>query len=105
MLAKRKDKEEGLGGNDNAIPFNKQNFEQLRRECLESGKLFCDPKFPAESRSLGYNQLGRYSSKTSGVEWKRPSVRILPVCDGCFVRLKCFSYANDTALVFLSGGE
>lgn len=74
VLAKKKDKKEGLGGNDNAIPFNNQDFEKLRRECLESGKLFCDPTFPAESRSLGYNELGRYSSKTAGVEWKRPTV-------------------------------
>ncbi|KAF5897914.1 calpain-2 catalytic subunit-like, partial [Clarias magur] len=85
VLAKKKDKEEGLGGNDNAIPFNKQDFEKLRRECLESGKLFCDPTFPAESRSLGYNQLGRYSSKIAGVEWKRPT-ELCPnpqfICDG-----------------------
>ncbi|XP_060715820.1 calpain-8 [Tachysurus vachellii] len=85
VLAKRKDKEEGLGDNDNAIPFNNQAFEKLRRECLDSGKLFCDPTFPAEARSLGYNQLGRYSSKTTGVEWKRPS-ELCPnpqfICDG-----------------------
>ncbi|XP_060767389.1 calpain-8 [Neoarius graeffei] len=85
VLAKRKDKEEGLGGNDNAIPFNNQDFQKLRRECLESGKLFCDPTFPAEFRSLGYNQLSRYSSKTIGVEWKRPS-EVCPdpkfICDG-----------------------
>ncbi|XP_058237257.1 calpain-2 catalytic subunit-like isoform X2 [Hemibagrus wyckioides] len=85
VLSKRQDKEEGLGGNDNAIPFNNQDFEKLRRECLESGKLFCDPTFPAESRSLGYNQLGGYSSKTIGVEWKRPS-DLCPnpqfICDG-----------------------
>ncbi|MCI4393332.1 hypothetical protein PGIGA_G00156190 [Pangasianodon gigas] len=85
VLAKKKDKEEGVGGNDNAIPFNNQDFEKLRRECLESGKLFCDPTFPAESRSLGYNQLGRYSSKTMGMEWKRPS-ELCPnpqfICDG-----------------------
>ncbi|KAB5526128.1 hypothetical protein PHYPO_G00148200 [Pangasianodon hypophthalmus] len=85
VLAKKKDKDEGVGGNDNAIPFNNQDFEKLRRECLESGKLFCDPTFPAESRSLGYNQLGRYSSKTMGMEWKRPS-ELCPnpqfICDG-----------------------
>ncbi|TSK67238.1 Calpain-2 catalytic subunit [Bagarius yarrelli] len=73
VLAKRKDKEEGLGSNDNAIPFNNQDFKKLLQECLNSGKLFCDPTFPAESRSLGYNQLGQYSAKTTGVEWKRPT--------------------------------
>ncbi|XP_068607556.1 calpain-2 catalytic subunit-like [Brachionichthys hirsutus] len=29
-----------------------------QRECLQNGSLFCDPAF------LGYNQLGRHSSKT-----------------------------------------
>uniref|UniRef100_A0A4W5PDS2 Calpain 8 n=1 Tax=Hucho hucho TaxID=62062 RepID=A0A4W5PDS2_9TELE len=71
-LARRKAREEGEGSNDNAIPFNKQDFQTLRRECLESGKLFSDPSFPADWNSLGYNELGRYSSKTRGVEWKRP---------------------------------
>ncbi|KAI5629927.1 calpain-8 [Silurus asotus] len=85
VLAKRKDKEEGLGGNDNAVSFNKQDFETLRSECLASGKLFCDPTFPAEVSSLGFNQLGKHSSKTIGVEWKRPS-DLCPnpqfICDG-----------------------
>uniref|UniRef100_A0A8C2PSA9 Calpain 8 n=1 Tax=Cyprinus carpio TaxID=7962 RepID=A0A8C2PSA9_CYPCA len=44
----------------------------LKQECLAKKTLFCDPTFPAESDSLGYNELGRYSSKTRGVQWKRP---------------------------------
>ncbi|KAL2083282.1 hypothetical protein ACEWY4_021055 [Coilia grayii] len=35
--------------------------------------LFEDDRFPAESQSLGYNELGPYSSKTRGVVWKRPT--------------------------------
>ncbi|KAG7217981.1 hypothetical protein INR49_008133 [Caranx melampygus] len=73
-LARRKAREEdGSGSQANAIPFNQQDFEQLRRECLQNGSLFCDPTFPATWDSLGYNQLGRYSPKTIGVEWKRPT--------------------------------
>uniref|UniRef100_A0A668RWH4 Uncharacterized protein n=1 Tax=Oreochromis aureus TaxID=47969 RepID=A0A668RWH4_OREAU len=72
-LARRKARvEDGAGSRANAILFNHQDFEQLRSECLQIGSLFCDPTFPADWNSLGYNQLGRYSSKTSGVEWKRP---------------------------------
>ncbi|TMS00963.1 Calpain-1 catalytic subunit [Larimichthys crocea] len=75
-LARRKARvEDGTGSRANAVPYNQQDFEQLRRECLQSGSLFCDPTFPADWDSLGYNQLGRYSSKTIGVEWKRPTVR------------------------------
>uniref|UniRef100_A0AAR2M6T0 Calpain catalytic domain-containing protein n=1 Tax=Pygocentrus nattereri TaxID=42514 RepID=A0AAR2M6T0_PYGNA len=71
-LSRRQDKEDGLGSNEKAIIFNNQDFQSLQRECLERRTLFCDPTFPADSSSLGYNQLGRYSSKTAGVEWKRP---------------------------------
>lgn len=69
--------EDGTGSRANAVPYNQQDFEQLRRECLQSGSLFCDPTFPADWDSLGYNQLGRYSSKTIGVEWKRPTVSLI----------------------------
>ncbi|KAM3624252.1 uncharacterized protein V6R79_021090 [Siganus canaliculatus] len=73
-FARRKARlEEGTGSWAKAIPFNQQNFEQLRTECLQRGSLFCDPTFPASWDSLGYNELGRYSSKTIGVEWKRPT--------------------------------
>uniref|UniRef100_A0A8C2PSA0 Calpain 8 n=1 Tax=Cyprinus carpio TaxID=7962 RepID=A0A8C2PSA0_CYPCA len=66
------DRGEGLGTNEKAIPFNKQDYQTLKQECLAKKTLFCDPTFPAESDSLGYNELGRYSSKTRGVQWKRP---------------------------------
>ncbi|KAM4604088.1 calpain-8 [Polymixia lowei] len=74
QLARRKAREEeGMGTKANAVPFNKQDYQSLRRECLERGRLFCDPSFPADWNSLGYNQLGRFSSKTHGLEWKRPT--------------------------------
>ncbi|XP_031697504.1 calpain-2 catalytic subunit-like, partial [Anarrhichthys ocellatus] len=69
-LARRKARDKDVSS---AVPFNQQNFEQLQKECLKSGSLFCDPTFPADRDSLGYNQLGRYSSKTIGTEWKRPT--------------------------------
>uniref|UniRef100_A0A3Q1H5N5 Calpain 8 n=1 Tax=Acanthochromis polyacanthus TaxID=80966 RepID=A0A3Q1H5N5_9TELE len=73
-LARRKARlEDGAGSRSSAVPFNQQNFEQLQQDCLQNGSLFCDPTFPASWDSLGYNELGRYSSKTIGVEWKRPT--------------------------------
>lgn len=73
-LARRKARlEDGVGSRSNIVSFNQQNFEQLQRDCLQNGSLFCDPTFPASWNSLGYNELGRYSSKTIGVEWKRPT--------------------------------
>ncbi|KTF83075.1 hypothetical protein cypCar_00050234 [Cyprinus carpio] len=72
VLSWRQDRREGVGTNEKAIPFNKQDYQSLKQECLAKGTLFCDPTFPAESNSLGYNELGRYSSKTRGVQWKRP---------------------------------
>ncbi|XP_051766892.1 calpain-8 [Ctenopharyngodon idella] len=72
VLSRRQDRGEGVGTNENAIPYNKQDYQSLKKECLAKRTLFCDPTFPAESDSLGYNELGRYSFKTRGVQWKRP---------------------------------
>ncbi|XP_016105888.1 calpain-2 catalytic subunit-like [Sinocyclocheilus grahami] len=72
VLSRRQDRGEGVGTNEKAIPFNKQDYQTLKQECLVKKTLFCDPTFPAESDSLGYNELGRYSFKTRGVQWKRP---------------------------------
>ncbi|RXN04639.1 calpain-2 catalytic subunit-like protein [Labeo rohita] len=72
VLSRRQDRGEGLGTNEQAIPYNKQDYQSLKQECLAKRTLFCDPTFPAESDSLGYNELGRYSFKTRGVQWKRP---------------------------------
>ncbi|XP_052447129.1 calpain-2 catalytic subunit-like [Carassius gibelio] len=72
VLSRRQDRGEGLGTNEKAIPYNKQDYQTLKQECLAKKSLFCDQTFPAESDSLGYNELGRYSFKTKGVQWKRP---------------------------------
>nr|XP_046258341.1 calpain-2 catalytic subunit-like [Scatophagus argus] len=71
-LAEQQKREEGIGTNQNAVKFSGQDYETLRKQCLESGRLFEDNCFPAERKSLGYNELGPYSSKTRGVVWKRP---------------------------------
>uniref|UniRef100_A0A3P8THI2 calpain-2 n=1 Tax=Amphiprion percula TaxID=161767 RepID=A0A3P8THI2_AMPPE len=73
-LARKKARlEDGAGSSSNVVSVNQQNFEQLQQDCLQNGSLFCDPTFPASWDSLGYNELGCYSSKTIGVEWKRPT--------------------------------
>uniref|UniRef100_A0A8C1TB97 Calpain 1, (mu/I) large subunit b n=1 Tax=Cyprinus carpio TaxID=7962 RepID=A0A8C1TB97_CYPCA len=64
---------EGMGTNDNAVKFLTQDYEELKRECLESGKLFEDPCFPAVPQSLGFKELAPHSSKTQGVQWIRPT--------------------------------
>ncbi|GAA6080160.1 calpain-1 catalytic subunit-like isoform X1 [Tachysurus ichikawai] len=64
---------EGAGTNDRAIPFANQDYQALKQECLESGSLFEDPCFPARPPSLGFKELAPHSSKTRGVEWKRPT--------------------------------
>lgn len=65
---------EGVGTNERALPFLNQDYEALKQECLESGGLFEDPCFPARAPSLGFKELAPHSSKTRGVEWKRPTV-------------------------------
>uniref|UniRef100_A0A7N6BBK1 calpain-2 n=1 Tax=Anabas testudineus TaxID=64144 RepID=A0A7N6BBK1_ANATE len=72
-LAKKRALAAGFGTNANAQPYLNQDFESLRAQCRSAGRLFCDPTFPAEPESLGFNELGRNSSKTRGVSWKRPT--------------------------------
>lgn len=67
---------EGMGSNDNAVKFLNQDYEELKRECLESGRLFEDPCFPAVPQSLGFKELAPHSSKTHGVQWTRPTVSV-----------------------------
>lgn len=73
-LAKDRETAEGLGSHERAIKYLNQDYETLRNECLEAGALFQDPSFPALPSSLGFKELGPYSSKTRGIEWKRPTV-------------------------------
>ncbi|XP_072292656.1 calpain-2 catalytic subunit-like [Eucyclogobius newberryi] len=72
-LASEKNKEEGVGSNQQAVKYLGQKYETLKQYCLQRGRLFEDDKFPADHKSLGYNELGPYSSKTRGVVWKRPT--------------------------------
>ncbi|KAL6037073.1 hypothetical protein STEG23_030188, partial [Scotinomys teguina] len=72
-LAKDREAAEGLGSHERAIKYLNQDYETLRNECLEAGALFQDPSFPALPSSLGFKELGPYSSKTRGIEWKRPT--------------------------------
>ncbi|KAM3863037.1 calpain-2 catalytic subunit-like [Diretmus argenteus] len=72
-MARQKERAQGIGTNQDAVKFSQQDYQALRQRCLERGSLFEDDRFPAESGSLGFNELGRYSSKTRGVVWKRPT--------------------------------
>lgn len=73
-LAKDREAAEGLGSHERAVKYLNQDYQALRDECLEAGTLFQDPAFPAQPSSLGFKELGPYSSKTRGIEWKRPTV-------------------------------
>ncbi|XP_045733632.1 calpain-2 catalytic subunit isoform X1 [Mirounga angustirostris] len=72
-LVKDRETAEGLGSHEKSIKYLNQDYEALRDECLEAGTLFQDPSFPAIPSSLGFKELGPYSSKTQGIEWKRPT--------------------------------
>nr|XP_055072890.1 calpain-1 catalytic subunit-like [Misgurnus anguillicaudatus]XP_055072891.1 calpain-1 catalytic subunit-like [Misgurnus anguillicaudatus] len=64
---------EGMGTNEKALKFLNQDYDELKRECVESGKMFEDPCFPAIAQSLGFKELAPNSSKTRGVKWMRPN--------------------------------
>ncbi|XP_041107938.1 calpain-2 catalytic subunit-like isoform X2 [Polyodon spathula] len=71
-VAKYKAREDGHGTNEQAVKYLKQNYEVIKKRCLESGSLFSDDTFPACPESLGYKELGPYSAKTREVKWMRP---------------------------------
>ncbi|KAL2083283.1 hypothetical protein ACEWY4_021056 [Coilia grayii] len=68
-----REKAQGIGTNSQAVKYLNQDYEALRRNCLESGRLFEDETFEAEPSSLGFKELGAGSSKARGVTWKRPT--------------------------------
>ncbi len=74
-IHKERQKAEGLGTVQQAIRYQNQDYQTLRDDCLQNGSLFEDPMFPTEPASLGFKELGPFSAKTRGVEWKRPTVR------------------------------
>ncbi|XP_040905136.1 calpain-2 catalytic subunit-like [Toxotes jaculatrix] len=71
-LQHNRERSHGIGSNSNAVKYLNQDFESLRRSCLERGQLFEDDCFEALPSSLGFNELGPNSYKTRGITWKRP---------------------------------
>ncbi|XP_039616618.1 calpain-1 catalytic subunit-like [Polypterus senegalus] len=72
-VQKRRDREEGIGENHNAVKYLNQDYETLRTYSHQNRMLFCDDAFPAHPTSLGFKEMGPRSSKTQGVTWKRPT--------------------------------
>ncbi|CAL8240307.1 unnamed protein product [Merluccius merluccius] len=73
-LRSQRDREEGLGQNHMALKFYGQDYESLKARSVQTRILFEDPLFPCAASSLGFNELGPRSAKTSGVRWMRPKV-------------------------------
>ncbi|XP_035935013.2 LOW QUALITY PROTEIN: calpain-8-like [Halichoerus grypus] len=71
-VARQRAAAKGLGSHQKAVKYLGQDFESLRRQCLDSGVLFKDPEFPACPSALGYKDLGPHSPQTQGIVWKRP---------------------------------
>ena len=50
--------------------FRNQRYSKLKSQCEKEGRLFVDPEFPADNKSLFFSR-----SPAEPVEWKRPKVR------------------------------
>ncbi|KAG8448835.1 hypothetical protein GDO86_015779 [Hymenochirus boettgeri] len=53
-------------------PYLGQDYHKLVQQCLQQGRLFEDPCFHTDSKSLGYNKLRPGSADTIGIQWRRP---------------------------------
>ncbi|XP_018411499.1 PREDICTED: calpain-2 catalytic subunit-like [Nanorana parkeri] len=63
---------DGSSSKANITPYLDQDYNQLLQKCLQEKRLFEDPYFTAEPKSLGYNKLGPWSPDTREIQWKRP---------------------------------
>jgi hypothetical protein len=50
--------------------FKNQSYGNLKKRCQSEGKLFVDPEFPPEVKSMYHSR----SMPPDQVEWKRPKV-------------------------------
>ncbi|CAL4072971.1 unnamed protein product [Meganyctiphanes norvegica] len=64
-----------------------EDFERLRKECLEEGRLYEDPDYPAENSSLYYSDKFLDDLSLGRIEWRRPK----ELCDDP----KLFSEGHD----------
>lgn len=59
------------GSIENPKKFLDQDFDAVLKECLKAGKLFSDPTFPAEQKSIG---MPEDPNPGKAIKWKRPKV-------------------------------
>ena len=69
-----RERSQGIGGYTRAVNYYNQDFEALKRDCLERRRLFEDESFEAVTSSLGFKDLGPNSYKVRGIKWQRPKV-------------------------------
>uniref|UniRef100_A0A8C4T9P7 Calpain 8 n=1 Tax=Erpetoichthys calabaricus TaxID=27687 RepID=A0A8C4T9P7_ERPCA len=72
LLAREKDLAVGIGTFDQPAKYLNQDYNLLKKKCLQAGKLFIDNTFPGVPSALGFNELGPGSPRSKGVVWKRP---------------------------------
>eukprot|EP00064_Thunnus_orientalis_P025853 superscaffoldBa00014223_g26283 len=116
-LQLRREKDQGVGSNSRAVKYLNQDYEALRRRCLETGRLFQDETFEALPSSLGFNELGPGSYKIRGVSWQRPTeltsdpqfivsgASRTDICQGALVSKICKKLLNTSSKQTQSAGE
>ncbi|KAM9804226.1 calpain-2 catalytic subunit-like [Neosynchiropus ocellatus] len=73
QLQHKRDKSSGIGSNEHAVKYLNQDYQSIKKRCLETRTLFEDECFEPLPSSLGFNELGPNSYKVRGIEWKRPT--------------------------------
>jgi hypothetical protein len=63
------------------LPYKDQNYEQLKKECLEKKTLFEDPLFRTIDSTISYTRAPPY-----GTKWKRPFEIVKKPIDPVFIK-------------------
>ncbi|XP_067413348.1 calpain-12 [Emydura macquarii macquarii] len=85
-----------------ALPYQGQVYQELKRQCLQQRRLFTDPFFDAVPNSLGYWQFGPGSQAIKELEWKRPqALTPLPKGPGCRLESKPgLGFMQESSLLY-----
>ena len=53
-------------------------MHEIKEQVYDSGRLWCDPEFPADDSSLYLDPMKRPAYDAENIDWKRPEEIYIP---------------------------